>query len=506
MNNILPSIGFKGVIMTMHDEIKLDYTLDFGDRKTLSEQEKLKKICNEAITKANEKANNLEPWVHGPSLYLIDQFLSEFDKKSRKSVLNFKVKQKSYNCFNLISEDNFEAIVRKYLLDKNKKNAYTFSSDLARELFTIIIDYIDYILVESQKEISEVEIKPKDVDLSKSLDNDEIEFDEWVGVPSSFTSRFKNFERNLLIDEYKNKKDDIDNPGMRTLIYGSSQLFYVSSNERFFIMSYSPTNEQYYNQKLKEVNKAPNFSFFVYSKEIEDFFISNFELLNNLHKNFMQFTYFADTNQNIVNAMGEASLISQYWYTESVNRILNDHKKELSKAKDSKLLAEYIVRYILAAEIEGVDLIEVYPFDRVFMFNNSIFKPNKDIEELTVYEGLLKSKVPHKEIKKKEFLGDDILYAYEWERVKTGFSLDKFDPSKKKIKEVVSDATELSLSLDDLWENDYNKDIEAVVNNLLVSMLQDEKERESLMRHRFWSMSLNIPKMALPIFTLPVQI
>jgi len=448
---------------------KLDFGQSFEDGRYVSDQVKLKQICNDAIIKANEKANNLEPWVSGPSSYLIDQFLTNFDKKHRKSVLNFKVEQKFYNCSNLVSEDRFKSILEKYLKDKNKKNAYKFSDNLSKKLFAIIIDYIDYITNELSSEI-----KIQNVDATKSLDAKDIEFDTWDGVPSIFTSRFKNFERDLLVNEYSSKKEDIDNKGMRTLIYGSSQLFYVSSNQHFFIMSYSPANEQYYNQKIKEVNKAPNFSFFIYSKEVEEFFVTNFELLNNLHKNFMQFTYLSDTNQNIVNAMGEASLISQYWYTESVNRILKDHDKELKKSKDSKLLGEYIIRYILAAEINGVDFIEVYPFDRVFMFSNSIFDGNKNNEELSVFEGLLESKVPHEEILDKKFLGGRTQYSYEWEREKTGFNLDRFDPSKKKIHNVRSNIDGFNVNESDVWENDYNKDDETVINNLLVAMLKGD--------------------------------
>ena len=450
---------------------KIDYSNSFHNENIISDKKKLKDICSEAILKANEKANILEPWVNGASLYLIDQFLSDLNKKNRKVILNFKVEQKSYDCFNLINENILKTISNNYSKDKNKKNAYKYSENLSKTIFATIMDYIDYILYESSHEVNQ-----SDLEESKNLDDKSLEFDKWSDVPSIFTSRFKNFERDLLINEYSSKKEDIDNKGMRTLIYGSSQLFYISSNEYFYVISYSPTNEQYYNQKIKEVNKSPNFSFFVFSKEVEDFFITNFEFLNNLHKNYMQFTYLSDTNQNIVNAMGEASLISQYWYTESVNRILKDHDKELKKAKDSKLLAEYIIRYILAAEIDGVDFIEVYPFDRVFMFNNSIFNANKDTKQLTVFEGLLESKVPDENFLDKKFLSGKTQYSYEWEREKSGFGLDRFDPSKKKIKEVLTTFEQNILREKNTWEDDYNKDEETVINNLLVSMLNGDEE------------------------------
>lgn len=431
---------------------------------------KFNRICNDAILKANEKSNNLEPWLNSASAYLINEFLYDYQSE-RQGVLNFGVEQKVYNSKYLISENlDLSSISTKYLRNKNTKNAYKHSDGLGKQIFSIIMDYIDFISNESDIETKHLN-KNKEVDLEDAS----VEFEVLDSIPSLFTSRFKNFERDLLMQEYESKKEDIDNKGMRGLIYGTSRLFYASSNERFFVISYSPANEQYYNPKIKEVNKAPNFSFFVYSKEVEDFFIENYEIINNLHRNFMQFTYLSDTNQNVVNAMGETALISQYWYTESVNRILKDHDKELKKAQDSQLLAEYIIRYILAAEIKGVNLIEVYPFDRVFMFNNSIFEPNKDDTTFTVFEGLLESKVPHENIENKNFLGGKTQYAYEWEREKTGFELDRFDPSKKKIKKILTNATNF-VKDEQIWENDYNKDDETVINNLIVSMLKGDKE------------------------------
>lgn len=455
--------------------VSIDFTNTNSTKNEALRHQKLNQIANEAIIIANEKANNLEPWNNSASSYLINNFLSDYEN-DRKVILNFKTQQKAYDCETIISENIIQQISDDFSKNKNKKNAYKYSCSLSKQLISIVFDYLNYITNDTDTEIKTI-VNNHIKDLESSL----IDVSSWSDVPTIYTSRFKNFERDLLISEYPNKSEDIDNRGMRGLIYSSSKLFYAASNNHFFILSYSPANEQYYNQKIKDVNKAPSFSFMVFDREAEDYFIENYEVINNLHRNFMQFTYLSDTNQNIVNAMGEASLISQYWYTESVNRILKDHDKELKKAQDSSLLAEYIVRYILAAEIEGVDLIEVYPFDRVFMFNNSVFEKNNNTNKFTIFEGLLESKVPHKEIQDKEFLGGKTQYAYEWEREKTGFSFDRFDPSKKKIKITHSSAESFQMDPKN-WINDYNKDDETVINNLLVSMLSsDSKINETQM-------------------------
>lgn len=450
--------------------MSIDFSHLEKSNENMSSYDKLSKSCNEAIVIANEKANNLEPWENSPSSYLINKFLAEYED-DRKIILNFQTQQKTYNCDTLISENIIEHISNDFLKNRNKKNAYSYSSPLAKQLLGIIFDYLNYVINDEPEEIvllSQQHLK---------LEGEKVAARTWYKLPTTYASQFKNFERDLLISEYSEKKDDVDNKGTRGLIYSSSQLFYAASNNYFFIMTYSPANEQYYNQQIQEVYKAPNFSFLVYDREVEDYLVENFEIINTLHRNFMQFTYLADTNQNIVNAMGEASLISQYWYTESVNRILKDHEKELSKSKDSALLAEYIIRYILAAEIKGVELIEVYPFDRVFMFNNSVFSEVKERDTLTVFEGLLESKVPHKDIKDKEFLGGKTQFAYEWEREQTKFSLDRFDPSKKKIKKTNSNAESLKLE-SGVWVQDYNKDNETIINNLIFSMFADKKDRK----------------------------
>ena len=228
-----------------YNEIKIDFSKTSHEDTILNNQNKLKQICSDAIIKANEKANNLEPWTNSASSYIINEFLDSF-KENRKSILNFKVEQKLYNCYSLISEDNFEQIFTKYLKNKNKKNAYSYSNNLSKQLFEIIIDYINYHVNESKNETSIISENEKFLE----LENKQIVFDKLKDVSSVFTSRLKNFERDLLINEYNGKKDDIDNKGMRTLVYGSSQLFYVSSNDHFFVMSYSPADEQYYNQKI----------------------------------------------------------------------------------------------------------------------------------------------------------------------------------------------------------------------------------------------------------------
>ena len=449
--------------------VSIDFTNTNSAKNETLRHERLNQIANDAIIIANEKANNLEPWNNSASSYLINNFLSEYEK-DRKLILNFKTQQKTYNCDTIISENIIHQISEDFSKSKNKKNAYKYSSALSKQLIAIVFDYLNYITNDT-----DIEIKTVSSELISDLESTSLDVSTWNDVPSVYTSRFKNFERDLLIGAYPSKGEDVDNKGMRGVIYSSSQLFYAASNNHFFILSYSPANEQYFNQKIKDVNKAPSFSFMVFDREAEDYFVENYEIINNLHRNFMQFTYLSDTNQNIVNAMGEASLISQYWYTESVNRILKDHEKELKKAQDSTLLAEYIVRYILAAEIEDVELIEVYPFDRVFMFNNSVFSKNSNQNQFTVFEGLLESKIPDEKIEKKEFLGGETQFAYEWEREKTGLSFDSFDPSKKKIKTTFSDAESFQID-SKVWINDYNKDDETVINNLLTSMLSGEKE------------------------------
>lgn len=442
----------------------------------------LENIANEAILKINEKANNNDSWEFSASSFIIDNFMNRY-LNDRHAILNFEIEQKQYACKNSISENKIlSSVVSSFATNKNKKNAYKYSNllgidNLSKELFYIIMDYIDFTVNNQNTKVVYTQNKNKEIH--------NLAFNIFENVNTSFITRLKNFERNLLLSLYESKSNDIDNSSMMDIKYASSNVFYVISNQHLFLITYTPTDNQYHNLKLKSANVAPNISFFIYDNACEDYIVNNYNRINDLHKNFIQFTYLSDSTSNIKGIMGEASLVTQHWNTVSINEIMKN-TKELNKAKDSSLLAMYITKYILNAEIEGVDTIEVFPVDRVFVFNKSVFsnlEKNNNIN-IEIYESLLLSKVADDAIKPKEILRQSHVksdkYAYEWERIKSNLEFNKFNTSKKAVIKTSSKMDTFSKDLiKDQWDNDYNKDLETVLNNLISNLLSSNPQNST---------------------------
>lgn len=455
-------------------ENMLSMSFDEVSKSTDSDfTESVEEIYYKSVVIANNKAHNTEPWNINPSSYLINRFLHQYTE-DKVALFNFGVDGKNYTEKHTIFDDCIESILEDFSKNSNKKSIFKYSSNLSSQLFDIFIDYLN-----ENNTIKDSEKQEKGQDFL----NLKFKSEDVNEVIAKFSSRLKNFERDLLIHKYPRQKDDIDNKNLRDLVYATNEILYVTSSKYLFILSYTPANEQYFNDKIKESSKAPSFSIQIYEREVEGFFIDNYEKMNQLHSNFIQFIYSSDINQNVANAMGESSLISQHWYTKGVETVLNDHKNELKKAKNSKLLAEYIMRYIVAAEIEGVDFIEVYPFDRAFIFSEAIDFSSNNVSttlDFDTAEGLIESKITHKDIIDKEFLGGKTRYAYEWERIKANLPIEKFNPSKKKLKFIENNVDKLNKEdSSEKWIEPFDKDIDTAINNMIYTFRSDSSEKDN---------------------------
>jgi len=440
-----------------NEETKIKYNEDtLGKANPYNDT--IKEIYHNCVVTVNTKTKNNQSWDSSESIFLIDSFLDSY-KDKKILTCDFKLDNRQYtndisyskNIFNIL--DNIQ--------HNNCKNYfYKYSDDtLSKDLFNIIISHL--------KSIN----KTKFSNVSLGFENIKEE------VSTDISSGIKNFERNLLIEENKNISDDIDNIEMQDLVFAANKVMYAFSSNLLFIMTYSPKNKNYIDDKVKDVNKAPNISLLVYDIQAKDFFTKHFNDINLYYNNFMQFVYSSNLNLNINNSLGEASKISKYWYTTGVQKVLNDNKDKLQKAKDSLILAELIVKDILAADIDGVDTLEVYPFDRVFLFNKSIFSNflnNSDSIQIKVAESLLESKISDKNISAKKEFGNNTRYTYEWERYKADLELGKFNLSNKKI--VMFDSN--VIEPDGKWIDSYNKDTETVINNLLYSFMGKPSKAE----------------------------
>jgi len=469
---------------------------DNGEPFASKRKKRIVDIYHDCVVIANNKAHNLEPWNVLPSSYFINEILhNEFEEDYKESFIalfNFNVEGKIYvkkhafftnSSQNNTLSDDLEPLLKDYAKSFTHKGHFKYNSMLSKQLFDIFMDFLnDWV----QEHSNLNKINKKNIVNRLNFEKFQFKTQDSDEVKPRFSARIKNFERDLLIYKYPNQLDDVDNKESKDLVFASSEVFYVSSSQYFYILTYTPTNDQYFNDKIKEHSKAPSISVNIYKKEVEDFFIEHFDEINLLHNNYIQFIYASDTNQNIANAMGEASLVSQHWYTKSIEKILNDHKTELKKDKTSRLLAEYIVRYILAAEIEGVNLVEIYPFDRVFIFDQPInFTDNVKKRELQyrVAEGLIESKIAHNKIHDKEFLGGKTRFAYEWERLDANIPMEKCNPSKKKLAFIENSTSRIGIDNDtshNRWIEPYNKDIDTVINNMLYTFRTEKLPEDKI--------------------------
>ena len=126
--------------MLNQDECSIDFTQTKQDDG--NNQNTLSRVYLDAITKSNQKATNLEGWSVNESTYLINSFLKKFEQ-DRIAIFDFNIDQKDYVCKYNINNTGIEQIVKDFFINKNKKNAYSYSSKLSNQLFDIFVDYLD---------------------------------------------------------------------------------------------------------------------------------------------------------------------------------------------------------------------------------------------------------------------------------------------------------------------------------------------------------------------------
>jgi hypothetical protein len=452
--------------------VKLNFNLKKSNN---NEENLLEKKYIKIIKIINEKIKFNNEWTTSLNSYFLYEF---FGKENLIATLNFKINIKSYIC-QFINIENFDNFKNFYNYVLNKTNYYNnfYSDDL--KLFKIVIDSLNLKEIEKQlkneQNITEIE---------NILEENKTDFRiKNFNVSSFYANLFKSFEDYLIRKKMQN--ENLKQKELDVYTKANPQLFSINFDDYFIIMAYSPTNEHYYNPKLPDYYKAPNISVFIYSKKNITknlniyFFEKNYYLINNYFRNVIEYMYLSEMNQNIINAMGEASLIAQYWITTSINKILNNYDKELQLARDSKLLAKLIVKHILTEKIEGVENIEIYPFDRVFYINKPLFsnigdETDNSNMEIIAYEALIETKIFDEKIPAKKFLNNSKFYVYEWERNAYNIGLEKLNLSKKEYRKIIIDDLPKKIPSD--LEFRYKDDKESIMHNLVNNLFKQNKE------------------------------
>ena len=318
-------------------QVKPKYNLNEYNKKSIFE---IEKVYYEAIKKINEKVINLQEWNISSSTYFLYEFFKTIQRdlynvknfNNLKAVFSYGINQKKYEVKYLQNNnDNFiNDLIYKFYEKKHIDDLETDNLEFSYKLLSIIIDSLEEMKnkkakkSENSKEEKESN-KNYEIDFEKFL-SEEINNSDLINkeeISAYISNRFRSFEENLIIRNYSDENEAIF-LNIKDLTYPSSQIFYYELDEFFVVMAYSTSNEQYYNPKLPDFYKAPNITVFVFedAQFIKNFLMENIEYITNLYRNFIQYEFLSFTNQSIINAMGETALIAQYWYTESINKIL----------------------------------------------------------------------------------------------------------------------------------------------------------------------------------------
>lgn len=463
---------------------------------------------NQMVFDVANKIRNGKTWGMGPSSVFLNRILKFKDSQGKKN------------------EDNRLASIEFTLDNRNYQAKYNFPSDKAKHKFEKIMSnikdhqsayltkfnfkdsednntarlmkiFIEYI-VENEEGIR----KDLDDNGQNSYDNDLTKKNSVLNVSHIDTmtkSALINWENDYILN--LKLPDDISEDmkiGNKSMVLPSyHDLFMAISDDYVFLFGVSPVNKHYIDERVKDINIVPTLSISIY--KTSDMFIEvqkNFHLCKDKFRNLLQFEYASDLNKNIENSLGEAAEIARYWYTEAVQNILR--RSKLEKSNDMEYFVRLIVEEVLAANIEGVDTLETYPFDRVFIFDRAIDKlleeeNNESQDEavsVSVSEALIESKISITDnyIKKKKpknslegiVENNNKQYLYEWHKNQKGLDLEmhELDYNKKIIKEALH--IPLPIHKDDVvFNEDFHASTEIVINNLLYILMFGDKLDEN---------------------------
>ena len=187
-------------------------------------------------------------------------------------------------------------------------------------------------------------------------------------------------------------------------------IMFAQSSEYLIAIAIKPNNIHFIDNKVEDEDKVFNISFAIYKTSKSNINIE-FEPLSSYFNSFSMFLYKEKLDANIKDSMGEAADIARYWYTQGL-RNLNNMQDTFDKSTDSFDFSEAFVKEILTADVPGVKNIEVYPFDRCFIFKDSALVKNELDVKIIVSEASLLQK----SISDDKVIKDRDNFLYEWER------------------------------------------------------------------------------------------
>jgi len=439
---------------------------------------------NEMVLDIVNKIKNQKQWGMTASTIFINRLFSQHE---RISTVEFSIENRNYGAkFNFPSKeakDEFQIITENIKrLKSHYLERFNYKNDVnAQSLLNIFINYL------SSNDTSKCfENNSTGIQNDLREENSYISLEE---IDSTTKATLKNWENDFIIDldvSKSNQDEKIINKLMILPAYHN--LFIAISQDNYiFVFGTSTANQHYVDERVRDIENVFTFSMSIFKANDSPLeLFDKFHLLSSTYRNVMLYEFAADLNKNIESSLGEASEVSRYWYTTGVQKILKESK--LEKSSDSELFSRLLVEEILAADIDGVDTLEVYPFDRVFLFNRPIDRliEEGDRNEISVAEGLLASKISitqayiNEKTNNSGMKLEDIFvhedkdgssqYLFEWQRTALGLKDHEVNFNKKFIKN--QSAMQLKKLKDKYnFKSDYHASDEVVINSLLNMLL-----------------------------------
>ena len=251
----------------------------------------------------------------------------------------------------------------------------------------------------------------------------------------SYTTQVDSYtKRNLqnFMSEFS-KREEVKELKLNKLGFDSyMSLLYCELEDKIIIYAIKPFNEHYIDDKVDDIDIVFDITIGFFNKKKQQL---NYELLSSYFNNYSQFIYKNQLNSNIHDSIGEAAKIARYWYTEGV-RLLNQNQARYDEAINSFPFSEDFVTEILSANIEGVNTIEVYPFDRCFIFENSALDIEKFSKDVPLDIVVTEATLLQKSLNDQEKIQERDNYLYEWDRHILQTEDYDIDFSKKMIEHI----------------------------------------------------------------------
>jgi CheY-like chemotaxis protein len=181
----------------------------------------------------------------------------------------------------------------------------------------------------------------------------------------------------------------------------------LDDHTRIILLIVTKLDENYIDDKVKKVDKIePVHLVILKSRDLFRFGKSHLGAvefkLRHAIGNLSYAIFTGRTNESLASMSTEAALVARHWNSTGIDRLFEESENE--EKATGITLSNKIIEEMLCADVEGLKTLEVFPFDRAFLFSGSNFRaidenPRTKTRagssmKLTVLEAALKSLRP----------------------------------------------------------------------------------------------------------------